>query len=371
MKIKVFIVCSGLGHIQRGFESFFRGCFDALKDTRELELVLFKGGGTKSYHERALWNLPRNGRAARICGKLVGRGGYFSEQFTFFLSMLPRLYQQRPDVVYVSDVVLANLLRKCSGCFGYRVLYCNGGPTKPEFLHRWDHVQQVSPQYMDEAITAGIPAEKQTLLPYGVNMPARLVFRKMASSKADRKELGLPVQRRLLLSVGAINTSRKRMDYLIREVALLPEPQPYLLLLGVREKESPEIQQLAEKLLPGGFETRTVEKHEMSQYYQAADLFSLASVDEGFGLVYAEAVAHGLPCLVHDYQTSRFVLGDMGIYGDLAKSGELAKMIAGLDPDDFAKERAVARHAYVYEKFSWDRLKPAYIDMFYHCAGKK
>lgn len=370
MNIKVFIVCSGLGYIRRGFESFFRGCFDALKDAREIDLHLFKGRGIASSHEWALWNVPRNGRAARICGKVVGRGGYFSEQFTFFLSLIPQLYRLRPDVVYVSDVVLANLLRKYSRCLGYRVLYCNGGPTKTEFLHRWDHVQQVSPQYLDEAVTAGIPNDKQTLLPYGLNIPASLVFPEVSSSKAVKKSLGLPLQRQLLLSVGAINTSRKRMDYLIREVAMLPEPRPYLLVLGAWEKESPEIERLAEQLLPGGFETRTVEKHEMSQYYQVADLFSLASVDEGFGLAYVEALAHGLPCIAHDYPTSRFVLGNMGIYADLTKEGSLARLIQNLDPNYISEKKAIVRHSYAYERFSWDKLRKKYVEMFQLVANK-
>lgn len=344
-----------------------RECFDALRDEQEIEIHLFKGDGKNVERENRLWNLPRDGRLARACAAPLGRSGYFSEQLTFFLSLLPRLVVRSPDVVYVSDVVLANLLRMVRGPLGYRVLYCNGGPIGPELLHRWDHIQQVSPQHLDEAIAGGIAVGKQTLLPHGVGIPSSPSLPSDDVVRRIRDELRLPTDGKLLLSVGAINRSRKRMDYLIREIASLEDP-PFLLMLGAREKESPEILRLADELLPNRFEARTVEKHEVTKYYQAADLFALASVDEGFGLVYVEALAHGLPCLVHDYPTSRYVLGDQGIFGDLTKIGELARMIDSLSPDEFSRAKAEARHHYAYENFSWDRLKPKYIEMFQRCA---
>lgn len=217
---------------------------------------------------------------------------------------------------------------------------------------------------------AGVPMEKQTLLPSAVQIPPQLTPLDLTEKNKLRRGLKLPVGRTLLLSVGAINTSRKRMGYLIKEVASLSEPRPFLLILGAKENESDALLKMGHRLLPGGFEARSVEKSEVAAYYQSADVFALASMDEGFGLVYVEALSQGLPCLVHDYPTARFVLGDMGEYGCLSKQGELAKMISDIGPEDVTAEKTDSRHAYTYEKFSWDRLKPAYIDMFYRCAGK-
>ena len=218
------------------------------------------------------------------------------------------------------------------------------------------------------ALAAGVPRRKQTLLPSAVGISKHLSLLALDEKIDFRKMMGLPTQRKILLSVGAINKSRKRMDYLIREVATLAKPRPYLLLLGARESESPDILRLGKDLLPGGFEARSVEKHEVDDFYRIADVFVLASIDEGFGLAYVEALAHGLPCLVHEYPTSRYVLGDFGIYGDLSKQGELGKMVASLTPLDFSEKEATARHAYVYERFSWEQLKPKYIEMFKRCA---
>ena len=84
---KVFVICSGLGNVRRGYESFTQECFDALSQEPELDVTLFKGGGETSQKEITLWNLPRNTKVSNILGeiteKLIGRGeGYFIEQLT-------------------------------------------------------------------------------------------------------------------------------------------------------------------------------------------------------------------------------------------------------------------------------------------------
>jgi glycosyltransferase involved in cell wall biosynthesis len=39
----------------------------------------------------------------------------------------------------------------------------------------------------------------------------------------------------------------------------------------------------------------------LSDFYHECDLFVLPSVDDGFGLVVTEALAHGLPCIATDH----------------------------------------------------------------------
>lgn len=371
-RTRVFIACPGLERIQRGYESFFRGCFDALKDDPRLDITLYKGAGPREERERPLRSTAREGRAARLLGGFLGRSGYFAEQLTFFLSLLPRLLFRQPDVVYVSDVVLANfirLLKRAPGC-RYKVLFNNNGPVTPRLLHRWDHIQQVSPQYLNEALQVGVPPEKQTLLPSAVSILQDHRECTKQERLALKRELGLPTDRQIILSVGAIDGGRKRMDYLVEEVARLPSPRPFLVMLGQTTPDSARIIGLARRCLgPDGFAARTVRKEEVQDYYRASDVFALASLDEGFGLVYVEALANGLPCLVHDYLTSRYVLGDMGYYGDLSDRGTLSRMITALTHEDVTREKVISRHAYAYDRFSWDRMKPQYAEMFRRCAG--
>ncbi len=364
--IKVFLVCSGLGNVKRGFESFTQECFDALSQEPELDITLFKGAGKSNNRQTALWNFPRDSSVGIYLGKLTGRGAYFIEQVSFVCSLLPHIYQQQPDVIYFSDGTIGNILwhwRKRTGQ-RYKLLYSNGGPLSPPF-HRWDHVQQVAPIHLQAAVEAGEPLEKQILVPYGIQMDSQLKILSAVEKATLRRKLELPEDLPIVLSVGAINKSHKRMDYLIREVAQLPKPRPYLLILGQQEAESSEIFQLGNQLLePDRFQIKTVAPHQVADYYQVADVFVLTSLGEGFGRVFLEAMSYGLPCLAHDYEVTQFVLKDDGYLANFQLSGSLANLILQVltQNDDDSKYH---RHQSVYERFSWDRLRSAYVDMMH------
>jgi glycosyltransferase involved in cell wall biosynthesis len=178
-----------------------------------------------------------------------------------------------------------------------------------------------------------------------------------------RARLGLPADRQLVLAVAALSFHHKRLDYLVREVAALPPPRPHLLMLGQRETETPLLLELADSLLGrDGYTVRTVPKAEVAEYYRAADVFAHASLWEAFGLVMVEALAHGLPCVVHDGPTQRYLLDGHGVMGDLRRDGQLAALLAtALEDDDMAERER--RRRYTRARFSWERLAPRYIEM--------
>jgi 1,2-diacylglycerol 3-alpha-glucosyltransferase len=368
---KVLLVCPGLGHIVRGYETFTRECFDALFQDDRLDLHLFKGAGPRSDHEYTLWCLRRNRPLARIVGGLLGRDAYYVEQSTFALALLTQLSRLNPDVIYFSDGAVGNLLWRWRrlGFGKFKLLLSNGGPLGPPAFPRIDHVHQVSEIYYEESTRAGRPPQTQTLLPYGIGIESR--FHPQSPDLRDdlRRSLGLPVGRPVVLSVGAVNHSHKRMDYVVREIASLPEPRPYLLLLGNLEPESPPIIRLGNELLgPDGFRALTVPQAMIDRYYQAADLFVLASLKEGFGRVYVEALARGLPCIAHDYPVARSVLGDCGLYGNLRFPGALAALINGIRPGDQTDEQKQARHRSVRDRFSWEFMREKYVSMILRCT---
>ena len=367
--VKVFLICSGLGKVNRGFESFTQECFDALSQSPELDITLFKGGGKSVDRQISLWNFPRDSWLGIQLGKLTGRGAYFVEQLSFTCSLLFHILRQQPDVIYFSDGTVGNILwhwRKRSGQ-QYKLLFSNGSPLSPPF-DRCDRVQQVTPTHLQTALQAGEPIEKHILVPYGIKMNPQLNVLS-ASEQADlRHKLGLPDDLPIILSVAAINKSHKRMDYLIREIAQLPKPRPYLLMLGQIESESAEIVELANQLLESDqFQIKTIASHQIPEYYQVADAFVLASLGEGFGRVFLEAMSYGLPCLAHDYDVSRFVLKDEGCLANFQLSGSLASLISKVlsQNDDDSKHR---RHQSVYDRFSWDKLGYDYVSMLNSCS---
>src|SRR5213080_122679 len=57
---RLLIACSGLGHVQRGFETFARECFEALRGEPGLDVHLATAPA-----------LRRDGRAARLVGQAL------------------------------------------------------------------------------------------------------------------------------------------------------------------------------------------------------------------------------------------------------------------------------------------------------------
>ncbi|MBG1264814.1 hypothetical protein [Nostoc commune] len=43
MKLKVFLICTGLGQVMRGYESFAEQAFQTLSKEPSLDIILFKG----------------------------------------------------------------------------------------------------------------------------------------------------------------------------------------------------------------------------------------------------------------------------------------------------------------------------------------
>ena len=357
MALRVFFPCTGLGREQRGFEAFTRECADALAPNAGLSITVFGGGGDMRGGERATWNLPRHGVAARVLGRVLSRNSYFVEQATFFAGFVPALVAQRPDLVYFGDLNLGNACwhwRRLSGQ-RYRLLYYNGGPTTRPFT-RCDYVQQVSPEHVQSALVRGERADHQFLLPHALRVERNFAPLSSAAKAALRAELGVPVDGPLILSVGALNTGHKRVDYLIDEVAAMTS-QPHLLLLGAETPDTPAIRARAASRLPGRCTISTLPRERARMAYGAADAFVLTSLVEGFGLAQLEALDAGLPCVAHDTPTSAYVLGKHGILGDLRASGALAPL---LERALHAQHGAAERHAHAYESFSWDRLAPKY-----------
>jgi glycosyltransferase involved in cell wall biosynthesis len=189
--------------------------------------------------------------------------------------------------------------------------------------------------------------------------------------RALRARLGLPADRTIVISVAALNSWHKRLDYAITEIARLPEPRPYLLLVGQPEAETDALRELAaERLGDDGHGVRTVTRSEVDDLLRASDYFVLASLAEGLPRALVEAMAHGLPCLAHDYSVARFALGEHGLLADFTQPGALAGLLQAHDErvDDPAQARE--RQRFIHDSFSWDRLTPRYVDMLQGAVGR-
>ena len=339
-----------------------------MEDTR-LAIMVFAGAPTSGTSVSVIRNLPRDSRRAAWLGWLSGRDAYFIEQLTFFLSFLPHLVRGRPDVVYFADLNLGNLCwhwRRVSGQ-RYTLLFYNGGLTTKPFT-RTDFVQQLTPAGMREAAERGEDPARQIVLPHGVQIPAELPARILG---ADRVALGLPADRQVVLSVGLLDTAIKRMDALIREIAALPAPRPFLVLLGAENEETDVVRCLAAELLgDANVLIRTVRPDDVSRYYRAADVFALASLREGFGLAYVEALAHGLPVVAHDTEVTRYLVGAYATLVDVTSPGAMSRAIEAALARPLPDDEREARHASARRRFGWDALRGQYTEMLLRAAAE-
>lgn len=111
-----------------------------------------------------------------------------------------------------------------------------------------------------------------------------------------------------------------------------------------------------------------VSDDELADLYRRASLFAMPSRHEGFGLVYAEAMWHGLPCIGSTADAAGQVIGDAGLlvpYGDVAALADAAASLLA-DP---ARARRLgeagarrAREHFGYARFRRDLLAALELD---------
>jgi glycosyltransferase involved in cell wall biosynthesis len=104
-----------------------------------------------------------------------------------------------------------------------------------------------------------------------------------------------------LLSVGAV-VPRKGYDVLIAALAMLGDLPWRLTIAGDLTRDRPAAAQLDAAIVRYALEDRVetlgaVSAQRLASLYAEADTFVLASRFEGYGMAYAEAIAHGLPVI--------------------------------------------------------------------------
>jgi glycosyltransferase involved in cell wall biosynthesis len=104
-----------------------------------------------------------------------------------------------------------------------------------------------------------------------------------------------------LLSVGAV-TRRKGHDLLIAALAVLKDLPWRLTIVGDLTRDAAAAGHLSNTISYVGLADRVrlvgaVSESDLAQAYHEADVFVLASYYEGYGMVFAEALARGLPVI--------------------------------------------------------------------------
>lgn len=368
MKPKVFILCPGAGRDLRGFEINARNLFEHIKKDDRFDAFLVKSSKRENDRELNVFSVYRQSSVAVLLGATLRRNPYIIQNATYFLFFIPFLLRHSPRVLYLADPPLYRYLfiwRRLTGR-SYKMIFHTGGNTIPQESGPGDILQCVTPASASLAKDRGVAADKIRVIPHF--MPSTFFSANNASlfsKKELRRKLGLPEDRLVILSVGALDASVKRMDYIIREVSKLRIPF-YLAILGEFEKETEAIQQMATReLTQDSFLISRVPRSALDDFYRAADLFVLASLNEGFGRATLEALAHGLPVLLHPHPNALSLTGQLGYFTDMNQEGNLLKLINSFLPYREDAALIARRKEYVAKEFSWQSVESKFREMIY------
>ncbi len=260
-----------------------------------------------------IWRLPSAARAGSkdwrfplsLMAAVLRLGDQYdvvhSHGMTWFLlgAVMARQFRRLPLLVKipnVRDCGIPGLQRRRSGVWLLRL------------MQQADAWAVLSTESRHELIAAGFPAERIFFTHNGVD--TEQFFPCPAARKHQlRLELGLPVQRPLIVFAGRLLAQKGVADLLAAwpQVQQATATQPYLIICG----DGPQRGELAERVRAAGLTDLGFAGAvaQISDYYQAADLFVLPSYAEGNSNAMMEAMACGLPVVATDVGGSADLLG--------------------------------------------------------------
>jgi L-malate glycosyltransferase len=194
-----------------------------------------------------------------------------------------------------------------------------------QYVRVADKIIAISPEVEEYLISkAKIPLNKIKLINNGVTVPNYPSQKRIV---AKRKDLGLEQSDIVVGFVGRLFNDHKRVTDLLEAVALLPDPQIKVLIVGDGRDKKLVVDKLIElglleKVIMAGYQNET------TLYYSLMDIFCVPSAREGFGLVAAEAMLHHLPVIA----------SEVGGLKNVVVDGETGYLVPAKDPVSMASK---------------------------------
>lgn len=272
---------------------------------------------------------------------------YFGlKELIFTIKILPKIWHIKPDVIFPQNSGWeVFLLRMFSTLINSKIVVAGqSGPGWNDRVNLLIHPDIFVALTKAQTIWAQNATlwkdQKIVTIPNGVDLVEY-------SPKGDKRVLGL--SRPVVLAVGAAIKSKRIIDT-IRAMAL--QKSASLLVVGTGPQENEE-DSLGRSLLGNRYKRLKVIHAEMPSIYRAADVFTLCSdSSEAFGIVYLEALASGLPCVVTHDPSRQEILGDVGIYvNDPDDPHEYAVKIC-----EAIRQKSKEKYLNQAQKFSWNQI---------------
>lgn len=157
-----------------------------------------------------------------------------------------------------------------------------------------DHVVTVSRFVGDYLASAGVPREKITAVPTGIDLDK---YRASSEDGGLRAELGLPAQATLIGTVAILRKKKGHAELLEAVPAVLAKhPDTYFVFAG----DGPQTDNLKARIAEMGLQERVLMlglRRDVVRILQSLDIFVLPTHQEALGTAFVEAGATGLPCI--------------------------------------------------------------------------
>jgi len=296
-----------------------------------------QGSGTAVAIHGLAEALKQNGQHVRTYAPQTLGHSLTLSRLLFNLRILPRLLVHPPDLVVGIDWdgwLYSRIPRRSpyivcvKGVLADEASYESGITQK--LLTFQSHLERLNLEAADHVLTTsryskhrimelyGLPASKISIVPEGIDL-AEWSRRLKKAPKRRKKEI-------TILCV-AKQFPRKRISLLLEAVHRLKSAYPLKLrIIG----DGPEHESIKKKAKELGLQEAIAGAvpGSLASEYAKADLFCLPSVQEGFGIVFLEAMAAGLPV----------VAARSAAIPEVVKNGRTGLLVQANDVSDLAKK---------------------------------
>ncbi len=236
-------------------------------------------------------------------------------------------------------------------------------------LSRAKRVIGVANALREAAVDLGCEESKTVTISNGVDVD---LF-EVRSREECRERLGLPVDRKIVLSVGHL-VERKGFHIIVDalgEMRNRGEEVPYLVIVGAPGEEGDYSETIRERVAALGLENDVHMagaqlNHTLCDWYSSADVFCLASSKEGWANVLLESLASGTPVVgTNVWGTPEVICSDdYGVLVDRTK-GSIADGLSKALTTDWDRE-AISEYA---RSQTWEAVADKCIENFEQALG--
>ena len=257
------------------------------------------------------------------------------------------------------------------------VLSVHGGdlydPSKSSSPHRHSWLRRPIRYLLQQAQTL-VGQSRNTLQHvaeiYGVQRPAELIplgiERPTAPAAARRRDFDIPDDAFVMVTVGRV-VARKAPEQLIEAMRTARHANAHLIVVG----DGPRLAATREAALRANLAERVhllghTSAERKNQALAISDVFVSTSQHEGFGLVFLEAMAFGLPIICYDHggQTDFLSNGETGAVLRLNDLEAFARAITKLGEDVDARRRMAQHNRRLVERYLIDTCAARYETVF-------